>query len=95
MTLGDCQRTILERDLDHLDDSNVLLDTAAGDNSREYMADLDRLRGRRVWVVFSHINGVEAGTPKYVCLYLDTIGKQLNASSSAGAVAYLYDLTVK
>jgi hypothetical protein len=33
------------RDLDHLDDSNGLLSTAAGDNPQEYMADLDRLRG--------------------------------------------------
>jgi hypothetical protein len=48
-----------------------------------------------VWVVFSHINGVEADAPKYVCLYLDTIGKQLDAFSSAGAVAYLQDLAVK
>jgi hypothetical protein len=83
------------RDFDHLHDSNVLLGTAAGNNSREYVADLDRLRGRRVWLVFSHINGVEADAPKFECFYLDTIGKQLDTFSSAGAVAYLYDLTVK
>jgi hypothetical protein len=83
------------RERDHFDDSNVLLGTAAGENSREYTADLDHLRGRRVWVVFSHINGVEADAPKYACFYLDTMGKRLDAFSSAGAVAYLYDLTVQ
>jgi len=82
-------------DLTHLHDHNLRLGMAADKNSSNYVADLDRLRGRRVWVVFSHINGVEADAPKYVCFYLDTIGKQLDVFSSPGAVAYLYDLTGK
>ena len=83
------------RERDHLNDPNVLMGTAEVDDSKEYLADLNRLRGRRAWLVFSHVNGTEADAPKDACFYLDAIGQRVETFSSAGAVAYLYDLTGK
>jgi hypothetical protein len=73
---------------------NIVMGTASGENVRDYQSDLDRLRGRRVWVVFSHIHGAGAGESKKIEFYLETMGrKRLASFSSAGAATYLYDLT--
>ncbi len=81
-------------DIEHIHDNNLLPGTAEGSDSKDWFEDLNRLRGRQVWVIFSHVNGVQSDAPKYTRFYLDTMGKQLDAFSSPGAVAYLYDLSV-
>ncbi len=80
-------------DIEHFHDGNLIPGTVEGGDSKDYTADLDRLRGRQVWVIFSHVNGVHSDAPKYTRFYLDTIGKRLDAFASPGAVAYLYDLS--
>ena len=72
--------------------NNVEIGKAAGNDPRIYESDLDRLRGRRVWVVFSHIHGVGAQESKDVEFYLDMLGPRLDSLSVAGAETYLYDL---
>ena len=80
-------------EVDRVHDANVVMGTASGSHPEAYMADLDRLRGRRVWVVFSHFNGMDADEAKYVRFYLESLGKQLSEFSSPGAAVYLYDLS--
>jgi hypothetical protein len=72
--------------------NNVEIGTAAGNDPQKYESDLDRLRGRRVWVVFSHIHGVGAQESKYIEFFLVGLGPKLDSLSVAGADAYLYDL---
>ncbi len=61
---------------------------------RNYINDLDKLRGnKRVWVLFSHVctwEGVDE--EKYFLSYLNSIGTKMDAFKSAGASVYLYDL---
>lgn len=71
---------------------NVEIGTAAGSDPRVYESDLDRLRGRRVWVILSHIRGVGAQESKYIEFYLGSLGPRLDSLSATGAEAYLYDL---
>lgn len=60
-----------------------------------YAADLDKLRGQpRVWILFSHIwigDGLQEET--WFLEHLDRLGVQLDSYRSAGARAYLYDLS--
>ena len=73
---------------------SIVMGTASGEDAHDYQSDLDRLRGRRAWLVFSHIRGAGAGESKKIEFYLESIGgKRLDSSSSAGATTYLYDLT--
>ena len=72
---------------------NVLVSTTSGDNARDYVADLDRLRGKRVWVVISHIHGDGKAESAYIRFYLDTVGNCTDSFQSPGAVTYVYDLT--
>jgi len=72
--------------------NNVEIGTAAGNNPQIYESDLDRLRGRRVWVVLSHIRGVGAEESKHTEFYLDMLGPRLDSLSVAGTETYLYDL---
>lgn len=72
---------------------NVILGTAAGDDPRAYAADLDRLRGRRVWVVLSHTHGIGKQESAYIRFYLDALGPRVTSFQSPGAATYLYDLT--
>jgi hypothetical protein len=73
---------------------NIVWGTASGEDAHDYESDLDRLRGRRAWLVFSHTHGAGAGESKKIEFYLESIGaKRLASSSSAGATTYLYDLT--
>jgi hypothetical protein len=71
---------------------NVEIGTASGSDPRVYESDLDRLRGRRVWVVLSHIHGVGAQESRDVEFYLDMLGPRVDSLSVAGAETYLYDL---
>ncbi len=71
---------------------NVEVGTASGSDPQIYESDLDRLRGRRVWVVLSHIRGVGAEESKHVEFYLDMLGPRIDSLAVAGAETYLYDL---
>ena len=72
---------------------NVVIGTAAGDNLHDYESDLNRLRGRRTWVVFSHTHGTGANEAREIELYLEVLGgKPIASFTSAGAATYLYDL---
>ena len=58
-----------------------------------YTRDLDQLRGRRVWFVFSFVRTIAGvNEEEYLVLYLDRIGSRLDGIKHAGASAYLYDL---
>jgi hypothetical protein len=72
--------------------NNVEIGTAASNDPQIYESDLDRLRGRRVWVVLSHIRGAGAEDSKHMEFYLDMLGPRLDSLSVAGAETYLYDL---
>jgi hypothetical protein len=72
--------------------NNIVPGTAMGEDAGAYLADLDRLRGRRVWVVLSHINGGGATQSRYIEFYLNTIGTKIDSFTSAGAVLDLYDM---
>ncbi len=77
---------------DNFPRNNVEIGTAAGNDPQNYESDLDRLRGRRVWVVLSHIHGAGAQESKYVEFYLDMLGPRVDSLLVAGAETYLYDL---
>ena len=73
---------------------NIVMGTASGDDAADYQSDLDRLRGRRAWIVFSHTHGAGAGESKKIEFYLENMGgKKLDSSRSPGAATELYDLT--
>lgn len=58
-----------------------------------FQEDFSKLRGRRVWVIFSHnwsSNGVDE--PAYALHVLDGIGTRKDAHLEYGAAAYLYEL---
>ena len=62
-------------------------------DSREYLRELDRLRGRpRVWVVFAHASSSLAEQPT-IRGYLERIGKRSEGFEAVGAAAELYDLS--
>jgi hypothetical protein len=73
----------------------------AMDEPRSYLERVDRLRGRpRVWMIFSH--SLQGGREiRLMISYLDAIGRRLDAVParrleaplSAGAYAFLYDLS--
>ena len=84
--------SIITRSASNFPRNNVEIGTAAGNDPQIYESDLDRLRGRRVWVVLSHIRGVGAEESKHVEFYLDMLGPRLDSLSVAGAETYLYDL---
>jgi hypothetical protein len=75
-------------------ENNLLLGTALGDDAKDYVTDLDRLRGRRAWIVASHISGRGAIQLKYIEFYLAMAGRRIDQFTAAGASAYLYDLNV-
>ena len=58
-----------------------------------FQDDFSRLRGRRVWVIFSHNwagNGLDE--PAYALHLLDSMGVRKDEHLEYGAAAYLYDL---
>jgi hypothetical protein len=58
-----------------------------------YTRDLDQLRGRRVWFVFSFVRTIAGvNEEEYLVRYLYRIGSRLDGIKHAGASAYLYDL---
>jgi uncharacterized membrane protein len=71
--------------------NNLILGANLGD-AQEYVADLNRLRGRRAWVVLSHFSGEGADQSKYIEFYLNVIGKRIDQFTAAGAKVDLYDL---
>ncbi|HLK32502.1 MAG TPA: hypothetical protein VKT29_05390 [Terriglobales bacterium] len=71
---------------------NLVYGTAAGDKVSDYASDLDRLRGRRVWVILSHIGGGGARQAAYIEFYLDADGRRTDRFTAPGAEADLYDL---
>lgn len=70
------------------------------DNWHKYIDDLDQLRGkRRVWVFFSHVfapvKKAKEGVSEqdFFLQYLDRIGTRIDAFTTEGGSAYLYDLS--
>jgi 4-amino-4-deoxy-L-arabinose transferase-like glycosyltransferase len=59
-----------------------------------YIDDINKLRNKkRIWVLFSHVRTIKGIDEEQFLLYhLDALGKQLDAFSTEGASAYLYDL---
>ena len=58
-----------------------------------YQEDFSKLRGRRVWVIFSHnwtLDGVDE--PAYALHVLDSMGVRKDVYLDYGAAAYLYEL---
>jgi len=63
-----------------------------GEN-QAYKRDLDELRGRRVWFVFSFVRTIAGVNEEdYMTRYLSPNGSRLDGIKHAGASAYLYDL---
>jgi len=68
------------------------------DNWRIYISDLDRLRGSRVWMIFSHWSTVKREVHRgqivdqetFFIYQLDNIGTMLDSFKSSGAACYLY-----
>jgi hypothetical protein len=58
------------------------------DDPRKSESDLKRVRGKRVWVVLSHIEDVKAA---YVKFYLESMGPSLDSFARPGAETDLYD----
>ena len=64
-----------------------------GKNWDVYREDFSELRGRRVWVIFSHnwtLDGVDE--PAYALHVLDSMGVRKDVYLDYGAAAYLYEL---
>ncbi len=82
-----------------LRDAGATLGACARDNVRDYLREIDQLRGRSVWVLFTHAAKTERDL---ILAYLDVVGVRGQATriarpgtpdgSSAEASAYLYDL---
>jgi hypothetical protein len=69
--------------------------SSRSDRSR-YVADLERIpKGRRVWVVFSHVYHDDQPEDErlFFLSQLDWMGRRLQAHEGTGAFVYLYDLT--
>lgn len=75
--------------------NNYIVGISSRDNWRNYINDLNKLRGnKKVWILFSHVcdwKGVNE--EKFFLYYLDSIGKRLDSFKSAGAAVYLYNLS--
>jgi 4-amino-4-deoxy-L-arabinose transferase-like glycosyltransferase len=78
-------------------DNDVIPGEAGRNDWNQYWGEIDRLRGSpRVWLLFSHVwqsSGVDE--EKFFLFRLNRLGQQLDAQQSAGAAAYLYDLSSK
>jgi hypothetical protein len=83
-----------------LPNEGILLGRCHGANPREYLRELDRFRGKRVWVIVT--SEWRNGTDESLMLeYLDRIGRRLKTIARPGsrpfvveaANAYLYDLS--
>jgi hypothetical protein len=64
-----------------------------GKNWNVFQEDFSQLRGRRVWVIFSHnwtLDGLDE--PAYALHVLDSMGVRKDAYLGYGAAAYLYEL---
>jgi hypothetical protein len=65
----------------------------AGDNLEGYFEDLESLRGKRVWLLFSHaVSRQGLDEESFFLVELDRMGQQLDSVDSSGAAAYLYDV---
>jgi hypothetical protein len=75
--------------------NDYIVGVASRDNWRNYVEDLDKLRGnKRVWIFFSHVcNWKGADEEKFFLYHLDNIGTRLDSFKSDGAAVYLYDLS--
>jgi 4-amino-4-deoxy-L-arabinose transferase-like glycosyltransferase len=80
---------------DGLPRGNVKMGTASGDDPRDYESDLRQFRGKRVWVVFSHVEEDFAVRAGYVKFYLELFGTRLDSFAAPGAHTELYDLSAE
>ena len=76
-------------------DGGSIADVDARGDWHLYIDDIDKLRNKkRIWVLFSHVPTIKGIDEEQFLLYhLDVLGKQLDAFSTEGASAYLYDLS--
>lgn len=76
------------------EDDDYIVGIESRDDWRNYMKELDRLRGHnRVWILFSHVyKGEGASEEKLFLYYLDSLGERLDYFRATGAAVYLYDL---
>ena len=73
-------------DLDKYDGKKV-----SEEEWQRYKSDLDKLRGNKVWLIFSHAYLWKEN--QMILSYLDTIGKRLDFYQKPGSFVYLYDLS--
>lgn len=75
-------------------DIDCVMGIASPDNWRNYMEDLNKLRGKeRVWILFSHVFRRRGDEQKFFINYLESIGTKLDLFEAPGAAVYLYDLS--
>ena len=72
-------------------------DYISGIESRDdwsgYYKDIERLKGKRVWFLFSHIaTHLGADEEKIFLNYLNILGTKIDSFTDSGASAYLYDI---
>jgi len=82
------------------DDGSYITGVRSRDNWHKYIDDLNQLRGRRrVWVFFSHVfapvkkAGERVSEQDFFLQYLDRIGTRIDAFTTEGGSAFLYDLS--
>jgi hypothetical protein len=75
---------------------DVLLGRYFGSDTRRYVEDLDRVRGRRrVWFLYSHVSSAqeESMIRDVVLPHMASLGERITGIDRTGAHAYLYELT--
>jgi hypothetical protein len=78
-------------------DRAVLIEGHTRDKSATGMrADLQQLRGRRVWMVFAHVCATDGVDDDKILLgEMDRLGRRVDEFHAADAGAYLYDCTAR
>jgi len=80
--------------------SSYITGVRSRDNWHKYIDDLNQLQGKqRVWVFFSHVfapvkkAGERVSEQDFFLQYLDRMGTRIDAFTTEGGSAYLYDLS--
>jgi hypothetical protein len=77
-------------------DATCIIGAGSREDRSRYTADLRRIpKGRRVWVLFSHVYHSEHPLDErlFFLSELDRMGRRLQSHEGVGAFVYLYDLT--
>jgi hypothetical protein len=68
--------------------------TASREDWQKYITELDTLRGRRVWILFTHVyDWGSVNEERLFLFHLDRIGTRLRQINGRRASAYLYDVS--